>query len=330
MNPERPRPDRTPTAGAANGGFVVEAGGSVPGLARPAFTLHQPAAARVPVIIAVPHAGRAYSPDLMGCMRHPAETPLRLEDRFVDAVAREVASSCGAQMLVAHAPRAMIDLNRDPRDFDLAMFSGSEAEKAAMRRDMPRGGAQSARSLRGLGLFPRRLAGIGELWRAPMRPVDAQHRIAAIHAPYHDTLARVLAEIREIWGAALLVDMHSMPDLPHGAAGITPATHVIGDRFGASCGRDVVAAAMGALDRAGAACAYNRPYAGGYVLDRHGKPRSGIHAVQVEIARSLYLDEALEQPGNGVERQAKIVAEMVKAMAAMIDTSGDALSQAAE
>lgn len=309
---------------------MLAAGGSIPGLARAAYTLHAPPVPMLPILIAVPHAGRAYSPDLLGRLRHSEETARRLEDRFVDVVAREVAIRCGVALLVAQAPRAMVDLNRDPRDLDLGMFSGSEEEKAAMRRGMPRGGAQSARSMRGLGLFPRRLSGVGELWRGPMAPVEASHRIAAVHAPYHDALAAQLAAIRDRWGAALLVDLHSMPDLPCGAAGQGPPTHVIGDRFGGSAGRDVVAAVMTELDVIGVNGAYNRPYAGGYVLERHGAPRDDIHAVQIEIARSLYLDEALDRPGQGVDRQAGVVAQLVRAMAEAVVASGAAWPQAAE
>lgn len=330
MTPAKPGPDDPDTTSARSGLTMLAAGGSIPGLARPAYTLHAPEVPLTPVLIAVPHAGRAYAPDLVQRLRHADDTPRRLEDRFVDVLAREVAVRCGAALLLAQAPRAMIDLNRDPRDLDLGMFSGSEEEKAAMRRGMPRGGAQSARAMRGLGLFPRRLSGIGELWRDPMRPVEASHRIAAIHAPYHDALAAQLDTIRERWGGALLVDFHSMPDLPHGGGTHVPATHVLGDRFGASCGRDVVAAGLAGLDAAGVQGAYNRPYAGGYVLERHGAPRAGVHAVQIEIARSLYLDEALDRPGTGAAQQATIMAQVVGAMAEVVAMSGTAWPQAAE
>lgn len=330
MMPEEPRPEDEDVTSARASLTMLAAGGSIPGLSRPAYTLHAPAEPLVPVLIAVPHAGRAYAPGLLQRMRHAEDTPRRLEDRFVDVLAREVAMRCGAALLLAQAPRAMIDLNRDPRDFDLGMFSGSDDEKAAMRRGMPRGGAQSARAMRGLGLFPRRLSGIGELWRGPMRPVEALHRIAAVHAPYHDALAAQIAAIRERWGAALLVDFHSMPDLPHGGGADGPATHVLGDRFGGSCGRDVLAAGLAGLAAAGVQSAYNRPYAGGYALERHGAPRDNIHAVQIEIARSLYLDKALDRPGIGVARQAAIMAQVVLAMADIVGAAGAAWPQAAE
>lgn len=311
------------------GGASLSAGGSIPGLSRAAFSLHRPRRVLLPVVIAVPHAGRAYAPDLADNMRDAAATA-RLEDRHVDAVAREAAAQCGVPLLVAHAPRAMIDLNRDPRDLDLTMFTASDEEKAAMRAEMPRGGAQSARALRGLGLFPRRLPGVGELWRQPMRPAQAHQRIGSIHAPYHEALGAALQELRQVWGEAFLLDLHSMPDLSPRSGIAAPATHVIGDRFGGSCRRELVDAALAVLDGHGVEAAYNRPYAGGYVLDRHGDPRGGISAMQLELARSLYLDSRGELPGDGVSAQAGIVTELIRAVAAAMDDRTAGILQAAE
>lgn len=314
---------------SGKGDAALESGGSIAGLARPAFTLRRPRSLAIPVLIAVPHAGRAYPPELLLRMRHGDVAMPRLEDRFVDLVAREAAAICGTALLVAHAPRAMIDLNRHPGDLDLSMFTATEAEKAAMRRDMPRGG-QSVRSNRGLGLFPRRLPGIGELWRVPLRPEEASGRIAAIHAPYHESLAACLAEIRRQWGRALLVDLHSMPALPRRPGGLPAPTHVVGDRFGGSCGRDLVECAVAVLDAAGAECGYNRPYAGGYVLDRHGAPRRGIHAMQLEIARDLYLDDTGLQPSDGVASEARLVAAMIRGVVETMTGDTQFFRQAAE
>lgn len=300
----------------------VVSGGSIPGTSRPAFTLSH-AETVLPVLIAVPHAGRAYPSDLIEKMRDAGEAQRRLEDRFVDLVAREAAAACSTSLLIAHAPRAMLDLNRDPHDLDLSMFTASEAEKAVMRRKLPRGLGQTSRSLRGLGLFPRRLPGVGELWRGPMVPQDANRRVAAIHAPYHDVLGQTLAQMQEAWGEVLLLDLHSMPDLPARTSGTPPATHVVGDRFGASCRRDLVATAIDALDRSGLQVAYNRPYAGGYVLDRHGNPRKGVHAIQLEIARGEYLDSDMQPDAARVSVQAGIVAEVVRACGAVLAGRAD-------
>lgn len=306
------------------------AGGTIPGLARSAFTLHHPADVPLPVLIAVPHAGRAYPPGLAALMRDHESTALRLEDRFVDVVAREAAGLCSASLFVAHAPRAMIDLNRDPRDLDLTMFCASEAEKISMRRAMLRGSAQGSRSMHGLGLFPRRLPGIGEIWRKPMRPEEANRRIAAVHSPYHEALGSALAEMRDLWGEVLLLDLHSMPDLPARAAGLPAATHVLGDRFGGSCRRELVDTAMVVLESAGVEYAYNRPYAGGYVLERHADPRCGINAIQLELARSLYLDDFGNGPGAGVASQARVVADLILAVAGRIMQGEQRWPQAAE
>jgi len=324
-----PSPDGPPIGGASSrdDGLVLESGGTIPGLSRPAFTIQRQRSARIPVLIAVPHAGRAYPVNFAAGMRDPDVAPLRLEDRFVDSVGKHAAALCGAALLIAHAPRAMIDLNRDPHDLDLSMFTGTDAEKSALRRKMPGGGRQSSRANRGLGLFPRRLTGLGELWRRPLTLDEGQRRIAAIHAPYHDALDKCLGEIRREWGQALLLDLHSMPSLPQ-RAGLPPPTHIVGDRFGASAGRSLVEEALLRLEGDGAACGYNRPYAGGYVLERHGRPRAGVHAVQLEIARDCYLDEQGRIIAAKVEEQGRIVAGMISAMIERM--SGDCLPQAAE
>ncbi|AKM09658.1 N-formylglutamate amidohydrolase [Croceicoccus naphthovorans] len=322
--PESRPANPEPTAPERRG--EIESGGSIPGLSRPAFTLHGHASLG-PVLIAVPHAGRAYPPAVLDRMRSADLSCQRLEDRFVDHVAREAAALVKAPLLVAHAPRAMIDLNREPTDLDPSMFRADEAERAALRRKMPRGGTLGSRSLRGLGLFPRRLPGVGEVWRHPMEPSEAERRIAGIHAPYHDALGRTLEAMQRLWGEVLLLDLHSMPDLP-ARQGMPPARHVLGDRFGASCDRELIDTALDAMVRGGAVPAYNRPYAGGYVLDRHGNPRKGVHAIQLEVARSLYLDT--DRPGAGVRDQAELVSGLVQALIATLTDRSVRWVQAAE
>ncbi|WP_236672111.1 N-formylglutamate amidohydrolase [Croceicoccus sp. YJ47] len=297
---------------------MAQSGGSIPGLARAAFTVHPGRRAGLPLLIAVPHAGRAYPSAILDHMRDPGEAMVRLEDRHVDAIARRVAEKTGAALLIAQAPRAMIDLNRDPGDIDPAMFRGDRTGMVA-----------GARSLRGLGLFPRRLSGMGDIWRGSIPAHDAERRIGAIHAPYHACLARMLADIRERWGEAVLLDLHSMPSLVPVDGGGPAATHVVGTRFGGSCSGDFAAAAMHMLEQGGVEAAFNRPYAGGYVLDRHGDPRGGVHAIQLEIDRATYLGGDHAPREDGVERQAGLIADLVQALAAVARERA-ARAQAAE
>ncbi|MEO0063040.1 MAG: hypothetical protein RLZZ08_1600 [Pseudomonadota bacterium] len=302
---------------------IPSGGGSVPGCAdQPAFSLFYRADPPLPVLISVPHAGRSYPATLVARMRHPAAASLRLEDRYVDLVAQAVARATGAALLVAHAPRAMIDLNRAPEDVDWEMVAGGAPAGA-----MAFSAGRRARS--GLGLVPRRLSGMGEVWRRRLSASELAERVEHVHRPYHAALAERLESLRDRWGGALLLDLHSMP--PLGAKrGADPAPDfVIGDRFGASCGSGLAALACDHLAAAGHTVAHNRPYAGGYVLDRHGAPARGVHAVQVEVCRSTYLDSHLREPDAGLAGVAAALAGLVQRLAAEL-ADQHRLPQAAE
>jgi N-formylglutamate amidohydrolase len=299
-------------------------GGAVPGLAgEPAFTLAGLAGAAIPVLVAVPHAGRCYSPSLLARMRQPDEVRLRLEDRLADLVGREVARQTGAALLVAHAPRALVDLNRAPDDMDWDMVTGG-APRGLTRL------AAGRRARSGLGLVPRRLAGVGELWHSRITREELEARIELVHRPYHAALGEALETLRDRWGSALLVDLHSMPPLGPKSGPDGAADFVVGDRFGASCRAALSISAIRVLECAGRRALHNRPYAGGYVLERHSAPQRGIHALQLEMCRTAYLDQALREPGAGMEAVAALVSELVAALAARLDDGWDTLPQAAE
>lgn len=300
-------------------------GGSIPGVARqPAFTLSALEPSPIPVLIAVPHAGRSYPPALLSRMRDPRQAALKLEDRYADRLGADVAAATGAAFLVAHAPRAMIDLNRSAEDVDWEMFGQGAPPDAP-------GGAVGKRARSGLGLIPRRLPGVGEIWKRPHDQDELGERIVCIYQPYHAALAEVLEGLRDRWGAALLIDLHSMPPLPP-RSGHRPARIVIGDRFGASCDGRVTAAAFTFLAEAGAEAAHNRPYSGGYVIERHAAMRRGVHALQVEIDRSSYLDSRLAEPGAGFEPMVRLLSGLVRRLAAEAATlgSGDTMQGWAE
>ncbi|EIZ81327.1 N-formylglutamate amidohydrolase [Novosphingobium sp. Rr 2-17] len=301
-------------------------GGQIPGAPNEhAFTQYAAQPLAIPVLIAVPHGGRTYPPALLRDLRYPPSMVLRLEDRLIDLVAQGVARATGAALLVAQAPRAMIDLNRGPEDVDWEMF---------VREARPASGSAtpSRRARSGLGLIPRRLPGMGELWRRRLGSEDLAERLDGVHEPYHATLGATLADLRDRWGAALLIDLHSMPPLP-APDGRGGTQIVIGDRFGASCHGSLVVAAFAHLAGCGREAAHNRPYAGGYVLERHAQPRQAIHALQLEIDRSRYLDAALIELGAGVDAMVKDLAGLVRCLAERVSDLGDkagAWPQAAE
>ncbi|GAB4473518.1 MAG: N-formylglutamate amidohydrolase [Erythrobacter tepidarius] len=319
-------------ASASDGGLRRINGGRVPGLeGMSAFTFVAPRQTRLPVLIAVPHAGRAYPPEVLERMRDPRGAQLRLEDRLVDRLGRMIAQATGAGLLVAHAPRALLDLNRAEDDIDWDMVEGGRPEDIApMRLSGGQGSNRRARS--GLGLVPRRLPGTGEIWRGRLPRSELWARIAGIHRAYHAFLGEELARMRKAWGAALLIDLHSMPPLRPAEGENDAPRIVLGDRFGVSCHHGLVGTALRHLAAQGCAATQNRPYSGGYVLDRHGAPDKGIHAVQVEVCRATYLDHRLAEPGEGMAGMAAILADLVRVMGAetALLGGGEQILQAAE
>lgn len=269
------------------------------------FSLAGLANARVPVLVAVPHAGRDYPDEIAANARVSPQVLERLEDRYADLLASMVAAATGCTTLVAHVARAWIDLNRAPNDIDPQMVC-----------DMPRNAfAQPSAKVRGgLGLVPRRLAGHGELWRKPWGRESIAARIAQLHDPYHRTLSDTLATLRARFGCALLIDLHSMPPLQPESPMPAPGM-VVGDLYGRSAAGRLSDLATRTLARRGYTVALNHPYAGGYGLERHGRPLRDVHALQIEIDRSLYLDGALCQPGRGLQQVRETVAQLVRILA---------------
>lgn len=303
-----------------------ETGGFISGFDdRPAFSLVAPVSPPLPVLITVPHAGRDYPSSLLAQMRDPGVACLKLEDRYIDEVAHAVAEATGAGLIAALAPRAMLDLNRARDDIDWDMISGT--------RPHPVRHSQANRRARsGLGLVPRRLPGFGEIWRGKLDRSELDRRIEGIHQPYHDATARELHRLRDEWGAALLIDLHSMPPLRMTGERTAPVHFVIGDRFGTTCDAGLVARGYRYLETKGRAVAHNRPYAGGFVLDTHSAPRLGIHALQLEVCRSIYLDAWLERPTAQVSQLAKLLAGLVRELgeATAQMGRGEYMRQAAE
>lgn len=250
-----------------------------------------------PVILSVPHAGRDYPLALRAALRVPLEALVALEDRHVDRLAR--AARGNETMLIQRPARAWIDLNRAENERDPRLDDGADGKGQAM---------PSAKLRSGLGLVPRRLGRIGDLWRRRLGNDEVVARIRTDHRPYHGALAEALAAARRRFGIAVLLDVHSMPPLD-------TATVVFGDRFGRAAAGRFVHRLEAEAEAAGLRHALNSPYSGGHILDRHGAPARGIHAVQIEWSRALYLDEALLDPGSGLAPTAAVLRRMIAALA---------------
>lgn len=266
-----------------------------------AFALHGADRLKAPVLISVPHAGRDYPAALISNLRASPASLLRLEDRYADLLAKPALEQ-GFATIIARFPRAWIDLNRDPGEIDPDMIH--DAPRMAF-------GQPSAKVRGGLGLVPGRLSGIGNLWRNRWSMDDIRSRLAEAHEPYHAMVARLLERMRAQFGAALLLDLHSMPSLPL-ERGEEPVRIVLGDRFGRSCASQLSEAARRFLAGTGERTSVNFPYAGGHMLERHGRPVQGVHALQIEIDRSLYLDSDQREPGAAVHQVAAHIAGLAE------------------
>jgi N-formylglutamate amidohydrolase len=269
-----------------------------------------------PVILSIPHAGRDYRPTLLRAARLPQAALETLEDRLVDRLVWR-ATANGATAFVARAPRAEIDLNRDEREIDPSLVAPP----------LPAGGlVQSARTRGGIGLVPSRITGLGPIWRERISRGELDRRIETIHRPYHAALEAALASARTRFGAAILLDCHSMPPRPRAEGGGSAATVIFGDRHGTTTTPDLLDAAVAAARALGYRTACNAPYAGGYVVARHGRPQHGVHALQIELDRSLYLDRDLRAPGPGFEGACRLIAAVAHALEEQLLGGADAIA----
>ncbi len=230
-------------------------------------------------------------------VRPPVDRLLALEDRLVDELVRKVP---GTPTLIARTPRAWIDLNRDEAELDPGLIEGVVASRLML----------TAKVRSGLGLIPRRLSGVGEIWRGRLSLTSVQARIAAVHRPYHGELRRLLDGAAEANGTAILLDIHSMPPLARKDG--PSAQLVIGNRYGQTAAGWVGASIAATARRAGLSVQENTPYAGGHIVERHGAPARGVHAIQLEVDRSLYLDPALRQCNpEKLARTRRLLSEIV-------------------
>jgi N-formylglutamate amidohydrolase len=254
----------------------------------PGFVRLGPAEPETPVVLTVPHAGRDYPSALLKAARIPRAQLELLEDRHADALV-ERAVAAGIPAIVATRARAWIDLNRGEREID---------PTAVYPALIPGTTNPSNRSESGLGLVPTRLPGGGAIFTRPIAAAELAERVERDHRPYHRAIAAALAAAHARFGVAVLIDCHSMPPLPPARA--PSATIVLGDRFGRSASPAILAAIALEAQRSGLRVARNTPYAGAHTLERHGRPATGFHAIQIELDRTLYLDVKLRRPGPGL------------------------------
>jgi N-formylglutamate amidohydrolase len=258
-----------------------------------------------PVLLSVPHAGRDYPAAFTLLTRLPMASLAVLEDRYADALVDHAVSE-GYQAFVQTVPRAWMDLNRGEREYDPALvMQGARAPPMI-----------TAKVRGGLGVIPRRIANGGDIWRGRISPEAFEARLSQCYRPYHAALAHMIDQILSQFGVAVIIDLHSMPPITATPSQPEPPKIVIGDLYGRSAASPFAETALACLRDEGLPVALNSPYAGGSIIDQHGAPTRNVHALQIEIDRSLYLDAHLDQLGAGISAMQRLVAKLVVCLAA--------------
>jgi len=271
---------------------------------RPPFSVAQPGELKVPLVFNSPHSGRIYPSTFLAASRLDAHTLRRSEDAFVEELFGFV-TDLGAPLLHAHFPRAYLDVNREPYELDPVLFRDGLPHYA---------NTQSVRVVGGLGTIARIVSESDEIYREPLSVEAALERINRLYTPYHETLAGLLLEAKREFGLAVLIDCHSMPSSPVAEKGTGRPDFVLGDRFGTSCSGELTRLAASSLEALGYAVALNKPYAGGYITEHYGRPHKAQHVLQIEINRSLYMNETSFEKSAGFDRLRASLETMVRAL----------------
>ncbi len=253
-----------------------------------AYLLRRPQIRTTSVVFASPHSGRIYMPAFLRNVVLDHHEIRSSEDAFVDDLF-STAINHGAPLLTAQSPRAYVDLNRGPDELDPAVIE--EVRRVG----------HNPRISSGLGVIPRVVSNGRAIYSGKLSLSEAHTRIAEVWRPYHDTLQMVLDEAHRTFGEAILIDCHSMPHeaLENvGPPGAARPDVVLGDRFGAAAASSVVELVEAAFAGAGFKVARNMPFAGAYICQHYGRPARRYHALQIEINRSIYMDEKTIQPNS--------------------------------
>lgn len=247
----------------------------------PPFDIVEPAIWRAPIIFNSPHSGSIYPQEFLDASRIDVVALRRSEDSFVDELIADL-SARGFPVVRVHFPRSYVDVNREPYELDPRMFNGRLPSFANTR---------SMRVAGGLGTIPRVVGDGQEIYRERLEVDDALTRIETLYKPYHRALRRLINQAHQRFGTAILIDCHSMPSIGISRDEPRRPDIVVGDRYGTSCAGIVAETVEASFGRLGYSHGRNRPYAGGFITEHYGNPASGLHAVQIELNRAIYMDE---------------------------------------
>jgi N-formylglutamate amidohydrolase len=247
----------------------------------PPFEIVEPAAWRAPIIFNSPHSGSVYPDEFLSASRIDLPALRRSEDSFMDELIGGL-SHRGFPTVRVNFPRSYVDVNREPYELDPRMFLGRLPSFANTR---------SMRVAGGLGTIPRVVGDGQEIYRERLSVDDALARIEALYKPYHRALRRLINKAHQAFGTVVVVDCHSMPSIGVSRDEPRRPDVVIGDRYGTSCAPLLADMVEETMSRLGYSVGRNKPYAGGFITEHYGNPASGLHTVQLELNRAIYMDE---------------------------------------
>ncbi|MBI4045409.1 MAG: N-formylglutamate amidohydrolase [Devosia nanyangense] len=270
---------------------------------KPAFETIRPRRLIAPLVFNSGHSGRDYPQRFLDMTRLDHLSIRQAEDAYVDELFGR-APHLGAPLLRAHFPRAYLDVNREPWELDPQMFDEPLSERC---------NTTSPRVAAGLGTLARVVAENKPIYRDRLTLDDARTRIEGIYLPYHATLQKLLSEALTQFGVAVLVDCHSMPRLARSGDKAAPDI-VLGDRYGTTCAPILMDLVETVFSGAGLKVARNRPYAGGYATRTYGRPQYGVHAVQIEISRHLYMNEVTLSRNDSFDAVRQLVERLIFAL----------------
>jgi N-formylglutamate amidohydrolase len=271
----------------------------------PPFEIIEPVNWRAPIIFNSPHSGSAYPAEFLNASRIDLTSLRRSEDSFMDELI-EGLSERGFPVVRVHFPRSYVDVNREPYELDPRMFTGRLPSFANTR---------SMRVAGGLGTIPRVVGDGQEIYRERLNVDEALSRIEALYKPYHRALRRLINKAHQAFGTVVVIDCHSMPSIGVSRDEPRRPDIVIGDRYGTSCAPvlpDLVEDVMNGL---GYSIGRNKPYAGGFITEHYGNPASGLHTVQLELNRAVYMDERRRERGPRFAQVATDFAALAQALA---------------
>src|SRR5580765_4816704 len=271
------------------------------------FEVLEPTRLRSAVVFNSPHSGNVYPREFVASARLDLAALRRSEDAFVDELLLGVVGR-GHPLMRAHFPRCFVDVNREPYELDPRMFEGRLPSFANTR---------SMRVAGGLGTVARVVGDAQEIYDQRISVDDALSRIETLYKPYHRALRRLFTKVHREFGAAMLIDCHSMPSSTGPRDERPRADVVLGDRYGTSCIAVVSEVIETTLRQQGYAVSRNKPYAGGFITEHYGNPAGGLHAIQLEFNRALYMNERHFERSAGFDRLAADLATLAERLAAI-------------